>query len=132
MASLPLRYAVEDLSLGELGGPDGVVIRKGEAILAAYAAAGRDPEQHGPDAAVFDVTRAAKDHLAFGYGVHHCLGAPLARLEGRIALGSLLARFPDLRLAVPAEELVWRPSVLMHGLAALPVALQAPPPREGD
>ncbi|HZA18562.1 MAG TPA: hypothetical protein VE645_17010 [Pseudonocardiaceae bacterium] len=56
--------------------------------------------------------------------MHHCLGAPLARLEGRIALGSLLARFPRLRLAVPPEELTWRPGVLMHSLAALPVTLE--------
>jgi cytochrome P450 len=57
------------------------------------------------------------------YGIHHCLGAPLTRLEGRIALGSLLARYPRLRLAVAPEEPTWRPSVLMHGLDALPVVL---------
>ena len=76
---------------------------------------------HDPD--TFDPTRAEIPHLAFGHGVHHCIGAPLARLETRIALGSLLARFPDLRLAVPAEDLRWRPSVLLHGLFTLPVHL---------
>lgn len=121
VASLPLRYAVEDLPLGELGGPDGAVIRKGEAILAAYAAAGRDPEHHGLDAAVFDVTRAAKDHLAFGYGVHHCLGAPLGRLEARVALPALFERFPGLTLAVPAEELRPVDSFISHGHRTLPV-----------
>ncbi|MFC9125937.1 cytochrome P450 [Streptomyces sp. NPDC057099] len=121
VASLPLRYAVEDLPLGELGGPDGAVIRKGEAILAAYAAAGRDPGQHGPDAAVFDVTRAAKDHLAFGYGVHHCLGAPLGRLEARVALPALFERFPGLTLAVPVDELRPVDSFISHGHRTLPV-----------
>ena len=66
--------------------PDGPTIRKGEAILPAYAAAGRDPEQHGETAAAFDTQRAVRDHLAFGHGVHHCLGAPLARMEARIVL----------------------------------------------
>ncbi|WP_039933965.1 cytochrome P450, partial [Streptomyces viridochromogenes] len=121
VASLPLRYAVEDLPLGELGGPDGAVIRKGEAILASYAAAGRDPEQHGPDAARFDVTRAAKDHLAFGYGVHHCLGAPLGRLEARVALPALFERFPGLALAVPSDELRPVDSFISHGHRSLPV-----------
>ncbi|MFD9933070.1 cytochrome P450 [Streptomyces massasporeus] len=121
VASLPLRYAVEDLPLGELGGPDGAVIRKGEAILAAYAAAGRDPEQHGPDAAVFDVTRASKDHLAFGYGVHHCLGAPLGRLEARVALPALFERFPGLTLAAPEEGLPPVDSFISHGHRSLPV-----------
>ncbi|MGK5697088.1 cytochrome P450 family protein [Streptomyces sp. URMC 128] len=121
VASLPLRYAVEDLPLGELGGPEGSVIRKGEAILAAYSAAGRDPEQHGPDAGTFDVTRAVKDHLAFGYGVHHCLGAPLGRLEARVALPALFDRFPGLTLAVPADELRPVDSFISHGHRSLPV-----------
>ncbi|MFF7788344.1 cytochrome P450 [Streptomyces sp. NPDC007991] len=121
VASLPLRYAVEDLPLGELGGPEGSVIRKGEAILAAYAAAGRDPEEHGPDAGAFDVTRAVKDHLAFGYGVHHCLGAPLGRLEARVALPALFERFPGLSLAVPANELRPVDSFISHGHRSLPV-----------
>ena len=63
----------------------------------------------------------ASPHLAFGHGIHHCLGAPLARIEARVALGSLIARFPRLRLAVPAAELVRLPGLLMNGLAALPV-----------
>ncbi|WP_283295923.1 cytochrome P450 [Streptomyces sp. HNM0645] len=123
VASLPLRYAVEDIELGELGGPEGTVIRAGEAILAAYAAAGRDPERYGKDADRFDVTRVDKDHLAFGYGVHHCLGAPLARLEARIALPALFGRFPGLTLAVPSEELLPVESFISNGHRSLPVCL---------
>jgi len=106
----------------------GTVIPAGEIVVPGLLAANRDAAAVA-DPAVFDPTRApgAAAHVAFGYGVHHCLGAPLARLEGRIALGSLLARLPDLRLAVPVAELRWRPSVLMHGLAALPCSVA---PRE--
>ncbi|MEH1016417.1 cytochrome P450 [Micromonospora sp. CPCC 206060] len=117
VASLPLRYAVEDITL------DDTVIRKGEAILAAYAAAGRHPERYGADADRFDVTRADKEHLAFGYGVHHCLGAPLGRLEARIALPALFERFPGLTLAVPPQELQPVESFISNGHRALPVRL---------
>ncbi|MET9890076.1 cytochrome P450 [Streptomyces sp. NPDC006465] len=123
VANLPLRYAVEDIVLSELGGPDGTVIAKGEAILAAYAAAGRDPERHGKDADRFDVTRADKEHLAFGHGVHHCLGAPLGRLEARIALPALFDRFLGLRLAVPEEELRPVGSFISNGHRSLPVRI---------
>ncbi|MFF5496915.1 cytochrome P450 [Streptomyces aquilus] len=123
VANLPLRYAVTDLDLAELGGPEGAVIRAGEAILAAYAAAGRDPGHHGADADVFDVTRADKDHLAFGYGAHHCLGAPLGRLEARVALPALFARFPGLALAVAPGELEPVDSFISHGHRSLPVRL---------
>ncbi|OKK02566.1 cytochrome [Streptomyces sp. CB03234] len=121
VASLPLRYAVEDIALDCPGG--GGVIRKGEAILAAYAAAGRDPERYGKDADRFDVTRADKEHLAFGYGVHHCLGAPLGRMEARIALPALFERFPDMVLAVPPEELRPVDSFISNGHTSLPVRL---------
>ncbi|MGW7263802.1 cytochrome P450 family protein [Streptomyces sp. NPDC054842] len=130
VANLPLRYAVEDLDLGELGGPPGTSIAKGEAILAAYAAAGRDPEQYGPDAGRFDVTRLDKEHLAFGHGVHHCLGAPLGRLEARIALPALFERFPGLELAVPSDELLPVDSFISHGHRSLPVRLSGRP-RQG-
>lgn len=118
VANLPLRYAVEDI---EIGG--GVTISKGDAILMAYGAAGRDPEVHGADADVFDVTREVKDHLAFGFGAHFCLGAPLARMEARIALPALFERFPDLVLAVPEEELEPMESFISNGHKALPVRL---------
>ncbi|MBT2367364.1 cytochrome P450 [Streptomyces sp. ISL-10] len=119
VASLPLRYAVEDIAL------DGTVIRKGEAIMAAYAAAGRSPERYGKDADCFDVTRTDKEHLAFGYGVHYCLGAPLGRMEARIALPALFERFPGLTLAVPAEELRPVDSFISNGHRALPVRLSS-------
>ncbi|UXY25414.1 cytochrome P450 family protein [Streptomyces sp. HUAS TT20] len=123
VASLPLRYAVEDLRMEEFGGPAGVVIGKGEAILAAYAAAGRDPERYGADADRFDVARADKEHLAFGYGVHFCLGAPLGRLEARIALPALFERFPGLRLAVKEGELEPVDSFISNGHRVLPAQL---------
>ncbi|MEV4257939.1 cytochrome P450 [Spirillospora sp. NPDC049652] len=118
VANLPLRFAVEDI---ELDG--GTVLREGEAIIACFAAAGRDPGLHGDDADVFDVTRPDKEHLAFGYGVHHCLGAPLARLEAEIALPALFARFPGLALAVDPAELQPLASFISNGHRALPVLL---------
>ncbi|MEU9572675.1 cytochrome P450 [Streptomyces massasporeus] len=123
VASLPLRYAVDDLVMSEFGGPDGVVIGKGEAILAAYAAAGRHPGKYGEDADLFDVTRIDKEHLAFGHGVHFCLGAPLGRLEAHIALRALFGRFPGLRLAVSQDELEPVDSFISNGHRALPVRL---------
>ncbi|AZQ39283.1 cytochrome P450 [Streptomyces cyaneochromogenes] len=123
VASLPLRYAVEDLVMSEFGGPDGVVIGKGEAILAAYAAAGRHPGKYGEDADRFDVARADKEHLAFGHGVHFCLGAPLGRLEARIALQALFDRFPGLRLAASQGELEPVDSFISNGHRSLPVRL---------
>jgi 2-hydroxy-5-methyl-1-naphthoate 7-hydroxylase len=116
--NLPLRFAVEDIDLG-----DGVILRAGEAILACYGAAGRDPLVHGPESNRFDVTRAAKTHLAFGYGVHHCLGAPLARSEAAIALPALFARYPEVRLAAEPDGLLPLESFLSSGYQALPARL---------
>ncbi|MDP9848190.1 cytochrome P450 family protein [Streptosporangium lutulentum] len=119
VANLPLRYAVEDIDL------DGVLIGKGDAIIAGYAAVGRDPEQHGDDADRFDLTRPTRrDHLSFGHGVHYCLGAPLARLEAGIALPALFDRFPGLALAVPAHELLPMDSFIANGHRTLPVVLR--------
>jgi cytochrome P450 len=103
------------------------VVPADELVIPGLLAANRDPDRI-TDADTFDPARPEVAHLAFGHGVHHCLGASLARLEGRIALGSLLARVPDLRLAVPATDLRLRAGVLMHGLAALPVAVNRPHP----
>ncbi|OEU87512.1 cytochrome [Streptomyces abyssalis] len=121
IASLPLRYAVEDIAL-----PSGATIRQGEAILATYAAAGRDPGRHGADAGQFDVQRTDVEHLSFGHGVHFCLGAPLARMEARTALPALFERFPELSLAVPPEELEQVESFIAHGYRTLPVLLHGP------
>jgi cytochrome P450 len=102
----------------------GVTVPAGANVVVALLAANRDPDRlTHPDR--LDLTRTEMlGHLAFGHGVHHCLGAPLARLEGRIALGSLITRFPRLRLAVPAAEIVRTPGFLMNGLAELPVRLR--------
>ncbi|WP_306336378.1 cytochrome P450 [Streptomyces sp. KL118A] len=116
---LPLRYAVTDISL-----PDGQVIPKGEAILASYAAANRHPDWHGGSADDFDVTRTVKEHLAFGHGVHFCLGAPLARMEVSTALSLLFDRFPEIELAVPVAELKPLGSLLSNGHQTLPVRLR--------
>jgi hypothetical protein len=86
-------------------------------------AANRDPAGTA-QADALDITRTDNPHLVFGHGIHHCRGAPLAQLESRIALGSLLSRFPQLGLAVPAEQLMYRPGVLMNGLTTLPVILR--------
>ncbi|MFY1699796.1 MULTISPECIES: cytochrome P450 family protein [unclassified Solwaraspora] len=121
-AMLPFRFAVEDVELA------GVTVRKGDPVLIGFAGVGRDPEVHGETADSFDITRADKSHLSFGYGVHYCLGAPLARLEASIALPALFERFPDLRLAVPREELAPQGTFIMNGHRELPVLLTAPVP----
>ncbi|MFI1147519.1 cytochrome P450 [Streptomyces sp. NPDC020817] len=115
---LPMRFALADIPLS-----DGRTIAKGEAILASYAAANRHPDWHGPDADAFDVTRVTKEHLAFGHGVHFCLGAPLARLEVAAALEALFDRFPSMELAVPADELLPVTSLISNGHRSLPVRL---------
>ncbi|WP_156753408.1 cytochrome P450 family protein [Actinokineospora pegani] len=95
-AALPMRYAVEDI---DVPGTD-VVITRGDPIVVSFAAAGRDPRVHGDTADSFDPTRPTRrDHVAFGHGVHHCLGAPLARMEARVGLPMLFDRFPGLVLA---------------------------------
>jgi cytochrome P450 len=101
----------------------GVTVVAGEIVVPGLLAANRDRSRWS-DPERLDLDRAPLAHVAFGHGVHHCLGAPLARLEGRIALGTLLNRFPRLRLAVPPEELVRAPGLLMNGLTALPIAPQ--------
>ncbi|MEU0743070.1 cytochrome P450 [Streptomyces sp. NPDC006134] len=116
---LPLRFAVKDIPL-----PDGRTIARGDAILASYAAANRHPDWHD-DADTFDATRSLKDHLAFGHGVHYCVGAPLARLEVATVLEHLFDRFPGIRLAVPATELRPVPSLISNGHRSLPVLLHA-------
>ncbi|MGV9248971.1 cytochrome P450 family protein [Streptomyces sp. NPDC003710] len=117
VAHLPLRYAVEDITI------EGVTIRQGDAILNSYAAAGQDPDKYGPTAGDFDVTRPDKEHLAFGYGVHFCLGAPLARLEAEVALPALFNRFPRLALAVRETEVEPMQSFISNGHRSLPVFL---------
>ncbi|MFD7282879.1 cytochrome P450 [Streptomyces sp. NPDC059862] len=110
------RYAAEDLELG------GVRIPRGGIVTVALASAGRDaPLPDGGDPDTLDITRSAVRHLSFGHGIHHCLGAPLARLEVRVALHTLLTRVPHLELAVPADSLAWFPSGMVRGVLSLPV-----------
>jgi cytochrome P450 len=112
------RYAIEPIELG------GVTIPPGGQVIICLAGANRDPARYS-HADVFDVDRDEGRHLAFGHGIHHCLGAPLARMEGRLALRSLFARFPHMRLAVRASELHWRhgDGLVLRGLSELPVIL---------
>jgi cytochrome P450 len=110
------RFTTQDVPVGD------VVIPAGEWVLPATSSANRNPARFpGPDR--LDLSRDTSGHLAFGHGVHYCLGAPLARMEAEVALGALLARFPRISLAVPPEELRWRPVSLMNGLESLPVRL---------
>jgi cytochrome P450 len=111
--SLP-RFAAADMDI------EGTTIPRGEMILVGLTSANHDPERFtNPDE--FDIRREdANRHIAFGKGIHVCLGAPLARLEGQIALNTLFARFPDMRLAVPESEVTWKTGFLQQ-LEALPI-----------
>lgn len=111
------RFALEDLSVG------GVTIPRGNLVFAVLASANRDERQF-KDPDTLDLGREPNKHVSFGLGIHYCLGAPLARLEGRIAIQTLVNRFPHLRLAKPAESLKWRTGILMRGPKQLPVSLR--------
>jgi cytochrome P450 len=110
------RFAAEPVEIG------GAHIGPGEPVVIALSSANRDPSRFA-DPDQLDLGRDSSGHLAFGHGIHYCLGAPLARLEAEIAFGALLERFGSMRLAVPPESLHWRPSSLIHGLETLPVRL---------
>jgi len=99
------RFPTEDITIA------GVQIPTGATVLLGIAAANRDPARPANDVA----------HLSFGHGIHYCVGAPLARLEAHVAIGTLLRRLPGLTLAVPPERLRWRPSVRTRSLVDLPV-----------
>lgn len=109
------RVATEDLEIG------GVTIRAGEGVVLAAEAANRDPRQW-PHPDEVDVSRGTNRHVAFGFGVHQCLGQPLARLELQIAYPALLRRFPGLRVTVPDSEIAFRDDMAVYGVHALPVA----------
>ena len=114
LATATERYAREDVALG------GTTIPQGALVYAVLGSANRDERQFSePDR--LDLTREPNRHLAFGLGVHYCLGAPLARLEGQIAIATLLRRLPGLRLSIPPGALRWRRGLVLRGLAALPV-----------
>lgn len=111
------RYPLEDLTVA------GVTIPAGDAILAPYSGVGRDEAQHGDDASVFDLTRTQAKNLAFGGGPHVCLGAPLARMETRIALEALFGRYPGLAAAASAKGPTPLESFFSNGPQTLPVTL---------
>jgi len=97
-------------------------VEQGQRILMFWSGANRDPAHFNePDR--LDLARSPNRHLAFGKGIHYCVGAPVARLEARLAFRALLDRFPAMRLAVPDSELQWQPTIIMRSLKALPVAL---------
>ncbi|HEV2462059.1 MAG TPA: cytochrome P450 [Ktedonobacterales bacterium] len=109
------RRVHQELSIG------GVTLLAGQHLTAILGAANRDPDQF-PDPDRLDVGRAENRHLSFGYGMHFCLGAPLAKLEAEVVLSAVTRRLPQLRLAAGAESaLEWQPSIVFHGLRSLPV-----------
>jgi len=120
------RYAVEPVTIA------GREIRPGAQVIICMAAANRDQNRY-PNAESLDIERSTSRHLAFGYGVHHCLGAPLARMEGHIALDSLLRRFPELTLAGRSEDLHWNhgDGLVLRGLSELQV-IPGPAVRRAD
>jgi cytochrome P450 len=111
------RFTTEPTEIG------GVVIPEREWVLCVTSSGNHDPSRF-PEPDRLDIGRDASGHLAFGHGIHYCLGAPLARVEGEVAFGALLARFPGMSLAAPPSSLRWRASSLIHGLEALPVRLR--------
>ncbi|KAA2247288.1 cytochrome P450 [Solihabitans fulvus] len=109
------RVATVDIEVG------GITVRAGESVLVSMVAANRDPAVF-PDPERFDVTREHNPHIGFGHGAHHCLGSQLARLELQVTLDTFLRRMPNLRVAVPEEDLAWRQGHLLRGFLELPVA----------
>lgn len=109
-----MRWALEDVEMY------GQVIPAGDMVLASLLGADRDPNVfENPD--IFDITRDPNPHIAFGHGIHYCLGAPLARLEGKVAFNALLTRLPNLSLAIEPEKLEWNETILLHSMKSLPV-----------
>ncbi|PPK67564.1 cytochrome P450 [Actinokineospora auranticolor] len=112
-----MRFTKEPITLGD------TEIPKDEFVVIGLSSANHDPAQF-PSPERLDITRKQPGHMAFGHGIHYCVGAPLAKLEGEVAIAALLARFPNLRLAAPQSNLTWRESNLMRGLTSLPVRLR--------
>jgi cytochrome P450 len=109
-----LRYTSTDIDI------DGVTIPQGDQVVVVLASANRDDTRFAC-AGQLDITRVENRHLAFGKGIHFCLGAPLARIEGQIALSTLLRRMPTVCPAVPLDQLQWRPSRILRGIQSFPV-----------
>jgi len=114
VSTTSMRWALEDLVIR------GQPIQAGELVLPSLLAANRDLEAfENPDE--FDITREPNRHIAFGNGIHYCVGAPLARLEANIAFPTLLARLPNITLDTDPTTIEWNPSLLLHGMKAMPV-----------
>ncbi|KIL72811.1 cytochrome P450 family protein [Bacillus badius] len=110
------RWAGEDFEF------KGQAMKRGDIVIVALNSANHDPLQfENPD--LLDITREKSPHLAFGTGIHHCLGAPLARMEGEIAISSLMRRFPAMKLSIDPAELEWRPGMIVRGVKEIPVSL---------
>jgi cytochrome P450 len=112
------RYATEDMRIGD------VLVRKGDAVLVSVAAANRDPARF-TEPGVLDLRHDGPSNLAFGHGVHLCLGAHLARLEAQLGLDILFRRLPEPRLAIPPDEVVWTYGPMLRGPRSLPVTFRA-------
>jgi len=108
------RYAREDMEFA------GAQVPRGTLIIGAIGSANRDERQF-PTPNAFDIARDPNKHLTFGQGGHYCVGAPLARMEGQIAINALLQRFPHLELAQPVDRLRWRRGLVLRGLESLPL-----------
>jgi cytochrome P450 len=113
-----LRFSTEPVQAGQ------AEIPVDQLVHISLLAANRDSRRF-TDPDTFDITRQSAGHVAFGHGIHHCVGAPLARLEGQIAIGRLLSRFPDIALDTDPGTLRWRSSTLMHGLESFPVRISS-------
>jgi cytochrome P450 len=124
VSGITYRFAAEDLTLA------GVRIPKGDHVAICLPSANHD-ERVVECPAHFDVRRTVNPHLSFGHSTHFCLGAPLARLEGEIALRVTVDRLADLELAVPEKELTWEPSFTVHRLSRLPVRFRPASRRDG-
>ena len=112
------RFAREDMTIADVHVPRGAM------VYAVIASANRDEEQFAnPDR--LDLSRDPNRHLAFGHGMHYCVGAPLARLEAQMAIATLLGKAEGLRLAVPETSVKWRPGLVLRGLKRLPVTAVA-------
>lgn len=110
------RWASEDFEFR------GKMMSRGDLVIVALDSANRDSEQfNDPD--IFDITREKSQHLAFGRGIHLCLGAPLARLEGEIAINTLLRRYPNIELRSDIQALEWRPGMIVRGVKEIPLSL---------
>ena len=118
VAGAIFRYALQDVTVA------GVRIGAGDAVYLCYNGAATDPATYGEDAAHFDIDRKNRSHLAFGHGPHFCLGAPLARLEARVALSRLFRRYPAMELTVDPDEVPYTPSFIVNGPLNVPVKLR--------